>query len=317
MPDHRLTPKREGFSDKITALDDLAYRIWQQYKLSADDYGVMPDLAASIMGGNRRLAKVQPRVIESKLQGFVDCGLLHRFVHQGQGYLYSRVWQKHQKIRYPSETFHPAPPPEELAQCDKKTRELFAQRFANSSETDSEDCDTVSPPPVCARPGNANADANASAEELGERERGLVLSRGQLRSSAPALVALWNDRAVEPFVHVSDVLADKSTQRVLDALRAHPDLSWWEQRVVDVTTSAWCSGGAPSGWVADFWWMLEHADEIASGRVRNHAPQPKGSRVGATGVSWRETCRARGHELPCGTPQKCDLLHDKSERGAA
>jgi hypothetical protein len=276
MPDHRLTPKREGFSDKITALDDLAYRIWQQYKLSADDYGVMPDLAASIMGGNRRLAKVQPRVIESKLQGFVECGLLHRFVHQGQGYLYSRVWQKHQKIRYPSETFHPAPPPEELAQCEKKTRELFAQRSANSSETESEDSKTISGPPTRACPGNANANADATNFEVrGESERGLVLSPGQLRSSAPALVSMWNARAVDPFVRVSDKLQPQSTARVEAALKAHPDLAWWDARFGDVTASTFCRGGGDRGWVADFWWVLENAELIASGRYRDRAVVPK------------------------------------------
>jgi hypothetical protein len=36
-----------------------------------------------------------------------------------------------------------------------------------------------------------------------------------------------------------------------------------------------------------------------------------------TVAGWRETCRARGHEEPCGTPQKCDLLHDRTQRGAA
>jgi hypothetical protein len=277
MPDHRLTPKREGFSDKITALDDLAYRIWQQYKLSADDYGVMPDLAASIMGGNRRLAKVQPRVIESKLQGFVDCGLLHRFVHQGQGYLYSRVWQKHQKIRYPSETFHPAPPPEELAQCEKKTRELFAQRFANSSETDSEDYVNVSPPPVCAHAGNANAnaDANANAEKRGEPERRLVLSPGQLRSSVVMLVSIWNAVAVDPFVRVTEDLSSPARQRVERALAAHADLDWWQARFADTTASAFCRGGGERGWVADFWWVLENADTIATGRYRDRSIVPK------------------------------------------
>lgn len=317
MPDHRLTPKREGFSDKITALDHLAYRVWQQYKLSADDYGVMPDSVSAIKAGNRCLDKEQDKAIRRCLDVMLTSGLVHRFEHQGQGYLYSRVWQKHQKVRYPSETFHPAPPPEELAQCDKKTRELFTQRFANSSETDSEESDSVSPPPVCARPGNANADANASADGRGESERGLVRSPGQLRAAVSSVVSLWNSRAAEPFVRVSDSLVDKSVRRVEDALRAHPELDWWELRVTDVMESAWCSGGGPSGWVADFWWMLDNAEEIAGGRYRNRTPTAVAKRIGAAAPTWRETCRARGHETPCGTPQKCDLLHEKSQRGAA
>lgn len=293
MPDFRLTPKREGFSDKITALDHLAYRVWQQYKLSADDYGVMPDLAASVQAGNRRLAQEPVKVITAALASFVECGLLHRFVHQGQGYLYSRVWQKHQKIRYPSETFHPAPPPEELARCEKKTRELFAQRFANSSETDPEDCDTVLPPPVCARAGNASA--NASAVNGGEPERGLVLSPGQLRSCVSSLVSLWNERAVEPFVRVSDELAAPSRLRVETALRAHSDLSWWEARFGDVWASSFCRGGGERGWVADFWWVLENADTIATGRYRDRSMVPK---TKVQTVTQDALARVLARELP-------------------
>jgi hypothetical protein len=153
--------------------------------------------------------------------------------------------------------------------------------------------------------------------ERGEPERGPVLTNGQLQHSAMSLVSLWNDRAVEPFIRVSDSLGDKSMRRIFDALRAHADLSWWEQRVSDVTTSTWCAGGAPSGWVADFWWMLEHADEIAAGRVRNHTPQSKASRAGITSTEWRDVCRERGHEPACGSPSKCELLHAKTQRGAA
>jgi hypothetical protein len=32
---------------------------------------------------------------------------------------------------------------------------------------------------------------------------------------------------------------------------------------------------------------------------------------------WRDTCRVRGHEEPCGTPQKCDLLHERTQRRTA
>lgn len=296
MPDHRLTPKREGFSDKITALDHLAYRVWQQYKLSADDYGVMPDLAASIQAGNRRLAQEPVKAITAALAGFVDGGLLHRFVHQGQAYLYSRVWQTHQKVRYPSETFHPVPPAEELAQCDAKTRALFAQRCANGSETVLENSGTTSGPPTRACPGNANANADATASDVrGESERGLVLSPGQLRSSAPALVSMWNARAVEPFVRVADTLAAPSRLRVEAALKAHPDLDWWDARFGDVMTSAFCRGGGERGWVADFWWALENADTIATGRYRDRSIVPK-TKVQA--VTQDALARVLARELP-------------------
>lgn len=279
MPDHRLTPKREGFSDKITALDDLAYRIWQQYKLSADDYGVMPDLAASIMGGNRRLAKVQPRVIESKLQGFVDCGLLHRFVHQGQAYLYSRVWQTHQKVRYPSETFHPVPPPEELAQCDTKTRALFAQRFPNSSETESEDSRESSSPPTRAHSRNALANANAESfdgepESEAQPPRPAEMPVGQLQVMANDLVMDWNAR-VDKTSLLPVTNPEPSKQRILNAVRLRPSMDEWR----DVFDRAFASdylmgriaGRDGTKFRLTFWWLLEgdHADKVLAGAYEN------------------------------------------------
>jgi hypothetical protein len=161
MPDYRLTPKREGYSDKVTSLDHLAYRVWQQYKASADDYGVMPDEPSVIRAGNRRLQREPEKAIRACLDQMLAIGLVHRFVDQNQPYVYSRVWQDHQKIRYPSETFYPVPPTEQLEECSDKTRVLFEQRFGKSSETDPEKLTNNNPPPTRAHSRNAIANANA------------------------------------------------------------------------------------------------------------------------------------------------------------
>jgi hypothetical protein len=117
--------------------------------------------------------------------------------------------------------------------------------------------------------------SSSDLEVRGESERGLRLSPGQLSASALSLVSLWNERACDPFVRVSDDLAAPSRQRVERAVVAHPDLDWWLARFVDVTTSTFCRGGGDRGWVADFWWALENADTIATGRYRDRAVVPK------------------------------------------
>lgn len=286
MPDHRLTPKREGFSDKINALDHLAYRVWQQYKLSADDYGVMPDLAASIQAGNRRLAKETVKAITAALEGFVECGLLHRFIHQGQAYLYSRVWQTHQKVRYPSETFHPVPPAEELAQCDAKTRALFAQRFANSSETESEDLRESSSPPVRAHSRNALANANASE---GEPEREPTPSPapppdvpiGHLQLMANELVMDWNARVGKTSL-LPVTNPEPSKQRILNAVRLRPSMDEWRD-VFDRTFASDYLMGRIAGrdgtkFRLTFWWLLEgdHADKVLAGAYENRTKAANG-----------------------------------------
>jgi hypothetical protein len=174
-------------------------------------------------------------------------------------------------------------------------------------------------PRACAGAHDGPGKVPSSGIELGgESERGLVLSPGQLRAGVSSLVSLWNDRAVEPFIRVSDNLAPASVARAEAALKAHSDLAWWLTRIVEVTTSTWCAGGGPSGWVADFWWMLDHADEIASGRYRNHQKATSRPRdISSAGQGWRERCRQRGHEPSCQTLNLCDLLHEKSQRGAA
>jgi hypothetical protein len=294
MPDHRLTPKREGFSDKINALDHLAYRVWQQYKLSADDYGVMPDLAASIQAGNRRLAKEPARAITACLNTFVDCGLLHRFTHQGQDYLYSRVWQEHQKVRYPSETFHPVPPADELAQCERKTRALFAQRSANVSEIDPKDSRESSSPPTRAHSRNALANANASLEGESEREpprRPPDVPIGQLQLMANELVAEWNARVSPPLIPVTN--PEPSKGRILNAVRLRPSMDEWREVLDRTFSSEYLMGQVPGRdgtcFALTFWWLLEgdHADKVLSGAYVNRP---------------RIVTAANGHEGPRPAP---------------
>jgi hypothetical protein len=172
MPDDRLSHPRIGRSRKVSQLDHLEYRVWDQYRLSADDFGVMPDSASVIRGANIALERESEKRIQQALGKLVDVGLVHRFEHQDVNYLYSRNWQEHQKVRYPRGTHYPCPPPDELLRCDDKTLELFAKHSGNPSAVSLGSSGSLSVPPTRGDARNADANANADAEKRGESERG-------------------------------------------------------------------------------------------------------------------------------------------------
>jgi hypothetical protein len=41
MPQDRLRSPRGGHGRRTTSLSDFEFRVWDQYQLSADDFGVM------------------------------------------------------------------------------------------------------------------------------------------------------------------------------------------------------------------------------------------------------------------------------------
>lgn len=152
----------------------------------------------------------------------------------------------------------------------------------------------------------------------GEPERGLDLTIGQLRPAVLEVVGAWNRSARDPFVLVRDDLSDEASRRVLKALRAHPNVGWWALLFDEVVLkSSFLAGGGDRGWVADFWWVLENADAIESGRYRDRVPQTKPSRIGATSAEWRRRCVDRGHDPSCDTPTQCELRQEKAQRVSA
>lgn len=99
----------------------------------------------------------------------------------------------------------------------------------------------------------------------------IELSPGQLQAAVPGLVGAWNNIAavVPPFVAV----AFRSHEKATAALRAHSDIGWWSTVFERVVVSDFLRGLSPLAdgrtFVADFFWCLTHADEIASGRYDN------------------------------------------------
>ena len=127
MADARVLHRRAGGSAKVGALSHFEYRVWTQYLLSADDYGVMPAYAASLQADNKLLRKLPTVEVQAALDVVMASTLIATFAHQGELFCWSYDWQDWQAIRYPRATVHPMPPPDEFTKATKATQELFAK----------------------------------------------------------------------------------------------------------------------------------------------------------------------------------------------
>lgn len=125
MPDDRFIHRRAGHSQKVNLLTDLEHRVWIQYVLSADDFGVMRATHHPLQNDNDHLANRSAKVVQGCLDKLAQCGLIRRFEHQGKSYVYQHDWQTWQKVAYPRATTQPCPPHEALTGCDEATRKLF------------------------------------------------------------------------------------------------------------------------------------------------------------------------------------------------
>ena len=123
MPADRLLHPKSSQSAKVSSLTDLEFRVWVQYLLSADDFGVMQASAARLQADNRHLQNRPVKALLRCLEALLKCDLVRKFTHQGQDFLYSHNWQTWQKVDYPRATNNP--PPSDLSACEDSTRALF------------------------------------------------------------------------------------------------------------------------------------------------------------------------------------------------
>lgn len=135
MPADRFLHPRLGHSERVSLLTDLEFRVWTQYILTANDYGVMRCSAMTVQSANDALAKRQGKLIERCLEHLINVGLVVVFEHQDRRYLCQLDWQDFQKVKYPRETNDPTPPPEIIAKCSEETQELFQFHSENVPET--------------------------------------------------------------------------------------------------------------------------------------------------------------------------------------
>jgi hypothetical protein len=126
MPLDRFLHAAAGHSVKVNKLTDFEFRVWAQYLLSADDFGVMRLSAAQFQADNDALAMASPKKIEKALAVIIGIDLLEPFAHQGKMFVFQPDWQKYQKVEYPRTTTMPKLPPAQLAACDMPTQYLFS-----------------------------------------------------------------------------------------------------------------------------------------------------------------------------------------------
>jgi hypothetical protein len=127
MPADRLFHARLGHSEKVSRLSDSEFRVWTQYQLSADDFGVMRAEAVQLQADNDALAKKPASQVQRAFDAVIDSKLLGVFKHQGRRYVYQRDWQTFQKVEYPRMTQNPKPPADAVGFCDAPTQELFGR----------------------------------------------------------------------------------------------------------------------------------------------------------------------------------------------
>ncbi|HUU90508.1 MAG TPA: hypothetical protein VM238_04780 [Phycisphaerae bacterium] len=160
MPDDRMLHRCQGHSAKLAQCDHLTYRVWTQYLLSADDFGVMPDSAALIRGDNFALEQEPEAAVVAALDFLKQVGLVESFIHQGRKYLCSLAWQNYQHVRFPRVSHYPVPPAEVLRKFSRETAELFERHSERKG------LDTTSQP--LANANGLRLTANAGAEATGD-----------------------------------------------------------------------------------------------------------------------------------------------------
>jgi hypothetical protein len=125
MPTYRLIEKSAGTGERITSLSHLGFRVWMQYQLSADDFGVCPAEAVKLQGENLALQREPVKRVQAEIDRLVTIGLCGTFVDGSRRYIFQFDWQDYQKIKHPSKTALPMIPAELLAQCSPNTQALF------------------------------------------------------------------------------------------------------------------------------------------------------------------------------------------------
>jgi len=133
MPDDRFIHPCLGHSDKVNQLTDLEFRVWTQYLLSADDFGVMRFSAITVQADNDSLHAKSTRIVQRCLERLIDIGLVVDFEHQQRKYLCQLNWHRYQKVAHPRHTIHPAPPREILDRCEEDTAALFFEQHPTLS----------------------------------------------------------------------------------------------------------------------------------------------------------------------------------------
>lgn len=276
MAGQRLSHPEQGLSRKVTALSDFEFRVFEQVKLSSDDFGVMPYTSTILRANNLRLRKATEKQVWDALRRIVQLKLLIVFDHQDESYVCAPQWQKWQKLSFPRKTPYPCPPADALDQCEPETRYLFSfhpgarkipkqkpESLQSESGITSGELLEDSKPQGAGIPANANANANANE---------FSSSEGSLRETKPMLRSVplvqspskWKHGEHEgggfcdwmclPVDLVDQFAGRLALQRHTSAGDERPNVLAWASGVMG-------SGVNPTGKMYDFWnrqWEITH-----------------------------------------------------------
>jgi hypothetical protein len=197
VPQDRLRSPRAGHGRKTTSLTHLEYRVWDQFQLSADDFGVMRYSHLPIQNDNEALAQCDSHEIIGALERLVSVGLAVRFEHQDRAFICDPTWQTFQHVEYPRVTLMPKPSPEAFGACDDLTQKLFVKhpgglpkRSPKDSQSPPEDSPTTRAR-VARETANANANANANGKRLAANANGTGDGPASDTPEAEQFVAFW------------------------------------------------------------------------------------------------------------------------------
>lgn len=149
MADARFLHKKGMQGERVINLDHLQFRVWVQYVLSADDFGVMRASASVLLADNPKLEKEPLKKVLAAMSGVVASGLIQTFTHQGACFWWQTDWQDYQQVRYPRETPMPMPPICHLVKATDKTLKHFEIR-RDQRRKDYVAVSEISPQPACA-----------------------------------------------------------------------------------------------------------------------------------------------------------------------
>lgn len=284
MPVDRFLHPRCGHSVKIAALNSDQYRVWTQYILSADDFGVMRYSAITLRDENAYLESKPEKVVSKWLDAVVASGLIHTFTHQGRAYVYQRDWQTWQKVEYPRATLAPCPPIEEIAECDEFTQLLFqlhpggrGERFVWPRKKSS-----ARPEKSPDGPDESSTNARAQARVVANGKRPSANgsgSEGGLGEPAPRMDRWWLE-AVDAYPEARRSSGFRAQQAFVDEMSAYPGgphVAWAKFRAnlaVNIASHEWRVKG-----------MIPYLDKyLADGRWKNTLPAsgPAAERLSAT-----------------------------------
>jgi hypothetical protein len=297
MPHDRLRSPRAGHGRKTTALTDFEYRVWDQFQLSADDFGVMPFSAYSIQAGNYNLARRNPKDIQRALERLALIGLALKFEHQGQPFLCDPTWQDFQHIKHPRKTILPKPPGDALQRSTPPTRKLFAKHPGGKSGSGSDRLRIGRGSGDDHQPPRARETAIATATANGTQ-----LEAQSDTDLADRFVRFWNAYPLK----VAKPRAERSFRKLA------PDEPLLEQILVAIDrqrrSREWRKEGGeyiphPSTWLNNRRWE----DEVRL---------PPGSVATLAGSDWRDECE-QIHGGRCGNPtMHAARVDDEAEKAA-